>query len=305
MVITGPSRHQLASKTAILGKKNTIFGGDYNYCNYFCKNLFVKTHATMKSPHACKYLYGLIGYPLVHSFSLDYFNQKFISEDIDAQYINFEIEDLGLLGEIIAEYPNLNGLNVTAPYKEAVVPFLDTLDEDARQIGAVNVIRFIRDRSTGALTELRGYNSDVVGFGKTIPSILTPERTSAMVLGTGGAAKAVRAAFEDYGVEVQFVSRRKSESTVVYEEITRAMVAAHKIIVNATPLGKYPDDNRCPDFPYRFLTPEHICYDLIYNPEETLFMKKAAAQGAETKNGIEMLLLQAFDSYDIWTMGDD
>ena len=164
----------------------------------------------MKSPHACKYLYGLIGYPLVHSFSLDYFNQKFISEDIDAQYINFEIEDLGLLGEIIAEYPNLNGLNVTAPYKEAVIPFLDTLDEDARQIGAVNVIRFIRDRSTGALTELRGYNSDVVGFGKTIPSILTPERISAMVLGTGGAAKAVRAAFEDYGVE-----------SVIYTDIGR------------------------------------------------------------------------------------
>lgn len=257
----------------------------------------------MKSPHDCKYLYGLIGCPLVHSFSLDYFNQKFTDEDIDAQYINFEIEDLGLLGEIIAEYPNLNGLNVTAPYKEAVIPYLDSLDDDARQIGAVNVIRFIRD-NTGTLTELRGYNSDVVGFGKTIPSILKPGRTSAMVLGTGGAAKAVRAAFHQHDIDVQFVSRRKSGQTVVYEEITRAMVAAHKIIVNATPLGKYPDDNHCPDFPYRFLTPEHICYDLIYNPEETLFMKKSAAQGAETKNGIEMLLLQAFDSYDIWTMDD-
>jgi shikimate dehydrogenase len=126
-----------------------------------------------------------------------------------------------------------------------------------------------------------------------------------MVLGTGGAAKAVRAAFNRHGIDVQFVSRRKSEHTVVYEEITRAMVASHKIIVNATPLGKYPDDDQCPDFPYRFLTKEHICYDLIYNPEETLFMKKSAHHGAETKNCIEMLLLQAFDSYDIWTMDED
>lgn len=258
----------------------------------------------MKSPLAYRHLYGLIGYPLVHSFSQDYFNQKFTDEGIDAQYINFEIEDLGLLMEIIAEYPNLNGLNVTAPYKEAVIPYLDSLDDDARQIGAVNVIRFIRDKKTGTLVDLRGYNSDVVGFKKTIGDILTPERTRAMVLGTGGAAKAVRAALERHGIGVQFVSRRKSEQTVVYEEITRAMVAAHKIIVNATPLGKYPDDGLCPDFPYRFLTKEHICYDLIYNPEETLFMKKSAHHGAETKNGIEMLLLQAFDSYDIWTMDD-
>lgn len=256
---------------------------------------------TMKSPLEYRNLYGLIGYPLVHSFSRDFFNQKFMAEDIDALYVNFEIEDLGLLMEIIAEHPNLNGLNVTAPYKEDVIPFLDSLDDDARQIGAVNVIRFIRDEKTGELMELRGYNSDVSGFDRTLDDILTPERTSAMVLGTGGAAGAVRAALERRGIEVQLVSRRKSEHTLIYEEITRAMVARYKIIVNATPLGKYPDDNLCPDFPYRFLTKDHICYDLIYNPEETLFMKKAARYGAETKNGIEMLLLQAFDSYDIWT----
>ena len=255
----------------------------------------------MKSPHDCKNLYGLIGYPLVHSFSRDFFNRKFIAEDIDAQYINFEIEDLGLLMEVIAEYPNLNGLNVTAPYKEAVISYLDSLDEDASKIGAVNVIKFIRDAQTGDLIELRGYNSDVVGFGRTIDGILTPQRTSAMVLGTGGAAKAVSAALLKHGIDVQLVSRRKSEHIVVYEEITRAMVANYKIIVNATPLGKYPIDDQCPDFPYRFLTREHICYDLVYNPEETLFMKRSAKYGAETKNGIEMLLLQAFDSYDIWT----
>ena len=258
----------------------------------------------MKSPLAYQHLYGLIGCPLVHSFSRDFFNQKFIAEGIDAVYMNFEIEDLGLLMELIAEYPNLNGLNVTAPYKEAIIPYLDSLDDDAEEIGAVNVVRFIRDKKTGEL-ELRGYNSDVVGFGKTIDGILTPERTSAMVLGTGGAAKAVRAAFQRHGIDVQLVSRRKSEHTLVYEEITRAMVAKYKIIVNATPVGKYPDHHQCPDFPFRFLTKEHICYDLIYNPEETLFMKQAALNGADTKNGIEMLLLQAFDSYDIWTRDDD
>lgn len=258
----------------------------------------------MKSPLDCKYVYGLIGYPLIHSFSLDYFNQKFLAEDIDAQYLNFEIDDLGLLMEIIAEYPNLNGLNVTAPYKEAVIPYLDSLDADAQQIGAVNVIRFIRDKKDSDALELRGYNSDVVGFDKTLNGVLTPQRTSAMVLGTGGAAKAVSAALRMHGVDVQLVSRRKSEHTVVYEEITRAMVAEHMLIINATPLGKYPNDDQCPDFPYRFLTKEHFCYDLIYNPEETLFMKKSAKYGAETKNGLEMLLLQAFDSYGIWTMED-
>ena len=258
----------------------------------------------MKSPHAYKSIYGLIGYPLVHSFSRDFFNQKFMAEDIDALYINFEIKDIGQLMEVIAEYPNLKGLNVTAPYKEAVIPLLDSLDDDARQIGAVNVIRLINDHHSGDFVELRGYNSDVAGFEKTIPGFLTPARTSAMVLGTGGAAKAVSAALHRHGINVQLVSRRKSEHTLIYEEITRSMVADHKIIVNATPLGKYPDDNLCPDFPFRFLTKEHLCYDLIYNPEETLFMKRSAQYGAETKNGIEMLLLQAFDSYRIWTMDD-
>ncbi len=255
----------------------------------------------MKSPLAYQHLYGLIGYPLVHSFSRDFFNQKFVAEGIDAQYLNFEIENIDQLTGIIADYPNLDGLNVTAPYKEVIIPLLDSIDDDAREIGAVNVIRFVRNQQTGKLEELRGYNSDVVGFGKTITGILTPQRTSAMVLGTGGAAKAVRTALQRRGIDVQLVSRRKSEHVLIYEEITRAMVASYKLIINATPVGKYPDDDKCPDFPYRFLTKEHLCYDLIYNPEETLFMKNSARYGAETKNGLEMLLLQAFDSYEIWT----
>ena len=255
----------------------------------------------MKSPQDCKYLYGLIGYPLVHSFSRIYFNNKFEAEDIDAQYINFEIESLELLPEIIASYPNLCGLNVTAPYKEAVIPYLDSLDDDAREIGAVNVIKCIRDPKMEGGVELRGYNSDVVGFGQTIDSLALPAGTRAMVLGTGGAAAAVKAALTHRGIDVQLVSRRKREHILIYEEITRAMVASHNLIINATPVGKYPDVHECPPFPYRFLTSQHLCYDLIYNPEETLFMKNAARQGAATKNGIEMLLLQAFDAYEIWT----
>ena len=255
----------------------------------------------MKSPHQYACLYGLIGYPLVHSFSRDFFNRKFEAEGIDAQYLNFEIQDIGQLMEVIARYPNLRGLNVTAPYKRAVIPWLDELDDDARAVGAVNVIRLHRDTETGDLIALSGHNTDVTGFARTIPPLLTPQRTRAMVLGTGGAALAVSAALQRHDIEVQLVSRYKREHILVYEEITRAMVANHGIIVNATPLGKFPDVDLCPDFPFRFLTPQHLCYDLIYNPEETLFMKRAAQQGAETKNGIEMLLLQAFDSYDIWT----
>lgn len=259
----------------------------------------------MASPLDCKNLYGLVGYPLSHSWSRDFFNRKFEAEDIDAQYLNLEITSIDQLMETIALYPNLRGLNVTSPYKEQVMPMLDWIDSEAAAIGAVNVICLDRDAETGELKQLRGYNSDVIGFGRTIEPLLTPARTQAMVLGTGGAAKAVTAALTKLGVGVQLVSRRKREQTVVYEEITRAMVAAHKIIVNATPLGKYPEDDLCPDFPYRFLGKEHLCYDLIYNPEETLFMRKSAQQGAETKNGLEMLLLQAFVSYEIWTKGLD
>ena len=242
---------------------------------------------------------------MVHSFSRDFFNQKFLAEGINARYINFEIQDISQFTHVVAEHPALNGLNVTAPYKKTIIPLLDSLDDDAREIGAVNVIRFIRDKITGELLELRGYNSDISGFGKTIKGQLPPHCTRAMVLGTGGAAMAVKAALQRQGVEVQLVSRRKSEHVLIYEEITRAMVATHHLIVNATPVGKYPDTAHCPDFPYRFLTSNHLCYDLIYNPEETEFMKRSARYDAHTKNGLEMLLLQAFDSYDIWTMDDD
>ena len=243
-------------------------------------------------------IYGLIRYPLGHSFSKGYFNQKFQSEGIDAEYVNFEIADVKLLMEIISETPNLSGLNVTIPYKEQVIPLLDEIDEDAKKIGAVNVIKIIHGRQG---LKLKGYNSDVIGFCDSIKEFVSPSRNKALILGTGGAAKAICYGLEKMGVATQLVSRHKSARTLTYEELTKADIAGHKIIVNTTPLGMYPHTENCPDIPYRFLTKDHVCYDLLYNPDETLFMKKAKQQGATVKNGLEMLLLQAFVSYEIWT----
>ena len=242
-------------------------------------------------------LYGLLGYPLVHSFSQNYFNQKFESENIDAEYINFEIPDVGMLMEVVAENENLNGLNVTIPYKEQVIPFLDEIDPAASEVGAVNVIKFIRDKDG---LRLKGYNSDIIGFTDSIKSLLKPHHQSALVLGTGGAAKAVSYSLRKLGLEVQLVSRRKSANTLVYEELTKNDLKKHKVIVNTTPLGMYPNVDTCPDIPYRYLTSQHLCYDLIYNPDETLFLKNSRLAGAQVKNGLEMLLLQAFASYSIW-----
>ena len=242
-------------------------------------------------------LYGLLGYPLVHSFSQNYFNQKFESENIDAEYINFEIPDVGMLMEVVAENENLNGLNVTIPYKEQVIPFLDEIDPAASEVGAVNVIKFIRGKDG---LRLKGYNSDIIGFTDSIKSLLKPHHQSALVLGTGGAAKAVSYSLRKLGLEVQLVSRRKSAITLVYEELTKNDLKTHKVIVNTTPLGMYPNVDTCPDIPYRYLTSQHLCYDLIYNPDETLFLKNSRLAGAQVKNGLEMLLLQAFASYSIW-----
>lgn len=242
-------------------------------------------------------IYGLIGYPLGHSFSKIYFNQKFESENIDAEYINFEIPDVNTLLEIISETPNLGGLNVTIPYKEKVIPLLDDIDIDAQKIGAVNVIKIIRDRNG---IKLKGYNSDVIGFCDSVKEFITPTRNKALILGTGGAAKAVCYGLTKLGIEPRLVSRHKSAKTFSYEELTKADILNHKIIVNTTPLGMYPNIDNCPDIPYRFLTKDHVCYDLLYNPDETLFMKKSKQQGAIVKNGLEMLLLQAFVSYEIW-----
>ncbi len=247
-------------------------------------------------------IYGLIGTSLSHSFSMDFFNQKFISEGINAQYFNFELNDIGELMTIFSEYPNLDGLNVTMPYKEKVIPFMDQLDETAEMVGAVNVIKIIKGTSAGVI-KLVGYNTDFLGFKNSIEPLLTSEMDKALVLGTGGSSKAVKAGLESLGLTVDFVSRRKTATTITYEELTKQMINAHKVIVNTTPLGTYPNTDVCPDIPYRFLTSSHLCYDLVYNPSETMFMKNSAAAGAVVKNGLEMLLLQAFESYRIWTEG--
>jgi shikimate dehydrogenase len=199
--------------------------------------------------------------------------------------------------EVISEYYNLNGLNVTIPYKEQVIPFLDELDEDAANIGAVNVIKIIHKNND---LILKGYNSDVVGFCDSISPLIKPHMKKALILGTGGAAKAVCYGLKKLGIESQFVSRKKTENTITYPEINKDIIDEHHIIVNTTPLGMYPNVDDCPDIPYELLTEKHLCYDLLYNPDETLFMKNAKGYGATVKNGLEMLLLQAFVSYEIW-----
>lgn len=246
-----------------------------------------------------KELYGLIGYPLGHSFSEIFFNQKFESEIIDAHYVNFEIPSIDEIKNVIKQNHNLCGLNVTIPYKEKVIPFLDELDEDAAKIGAVNVIKFIRDKNNNL--KLKGYNSDIIGFCDSLKPLIKPHHTHALILGTGGAAKAVSQGLKNMGIETKFVSRLKNEENLTYDELTPTILDKYKIIINATPLGMYPHVDECPDIPYELLTKEHLCYDLLYNPDVTLFMKKAAQYGAETKNGLEMLLLQAFAAWEIWT----
>lgn len=242
--------------------------------------------------------YGLIGYPLGHSFSKNYFNQKFESEKISAQYINFEIPTIKDLKTVLKENPDLNGLNVTIPYKEQVIPYLDELDEDARQIGAVNVIKF--SKGLFGKIKLKGYNSDIIGFKQSIEPLLTETHRKALILGTGGASKAVFQGLKQLGVGATYVSRNPKEHCITYEEITPKVMEQYTVIINTTPLGMYPRIDACPDIPYDLLTPQHLLYDLLYNPDETLFMKKGLEKGAVVKNGLEMLLLQAFAAWQIW-----
>ena len=233
--------------------------------------------------------YGLIGYPLRHSFSIGYFNEKF----------RFEIPNINDFMEVIEENPNLCGLNVTIPYKEQVIPFLNELDRDTAKIGAVNVIKIIRQPK--GKVKLVGYNSDIIGFTQSIQPLLQPQHKKALILGTGGASKAVYHGLKNLGIESVFVSRtHKTDDMLTYEELTPEIMEEHTVIVNCTPVGMYPKVDFCPNIPYELLTPNHLLYDLLYNPNVTLFMKKGEAQGAVTKNGLEMLLLQAFAAWEIW-----
>ena len=242
--------------------------------------------------------YGLVGYPLKHSFSIGYFNEKFSSEKIEAEYINFEIPDINNFPEIIEANPNLHGLNVTIPYKEKVIPYLDELDKQAAAIGAVNVIKIIRNK--GGKPKLIGYNSDIIGFTQSIQPLLQSHHKKALILGTGGASKAVFHGLKNLGIEAKFVSRTARFGKLTYEELNAEIIKEYTVIVNCTPVGMYPKVDACPDIPYEAITSEHLLYDLLYNPNITLFMKKGEAKGAVTKNGLEMLLLQAFAAWEIW-----
>ena len=241
--------------------------------------------------------YGLIGYPLGHSFSISYFNEKFENEDIDAVYENFEIPRIEDLKEIVDSNPELKGLNVTIPYKEQVLKYLKSISPEAKAIGAVNVIRI---EHKGNKSILRGYNSDVIGFTKSIAPILNTFHKKALILGTGGAAKAVQYGLQSLGLDTMYVSRTKKRHALTYEEITPEIIQAYNVIVNCTPLGMYPHIDEYPKLPYEAMDNHHLLYDLLYNPDETLFLKKGKAQGATVKNGLEMLLLQAFASWEIW-----
>lgn len=249
-------------------------------------------------------LYGLIGRHLSHTFSPGYFAEKFAREDINARYIAIELPDIGDVMELIAQYPNLRGFNVTIPYKQQIIPYLDFIDPAAAEVGAVNVVKITRGGDAGV--SLSGYNTDVAGFARSLVPLLETDRAAgrpheaALVLGTGGASKAVIYALRQLGIAPQPVSRHASQGVLTYADLTPGVMAGHTLIVNTTPLGMYPETHRCPDIPYGLITPDFLCYDLIYNPVETLFLKKAAAQGARTSNGLEMLHLQADASWEIW-----
>lgn len=244
--------------------------------------------------------YGLIGFPLGHSFSKSFFNEKFQNEGIDAEYINFEIKGIDELPEVLATNPELRGLNVTIPYKEKVLSFLDYISVEARAIGAVNVIRVDHK---GDDVVLKGYNSDVIGFTKSIEPLLETFHRKALILGTGGASKAINYGLKSLGLETVLVSRFERPGTIQYKDITPDVVKEYNVIVNCTPSGMFPHYDECPDLPYEALDNHNLLYDLIYNPDETLFMKKGRERGAQTKNGLEMLL-QAFASWDFWN-GDE
>lgn len=242
-------------------------------------------------------LFGLIGFPLSHSFSKGFFTEKFEKEGITGcRYENFPIPEIGQFPRLWEETPGLEGLNVTIPYKQAVIPFLDELSEAVKEIGAVNCIR----RQDG---RLKGYNTDVIGFRRSLEPLLHPHHTKALILGAGGAAKAVKFALRQLGIAYTEVSRKYTDGTIGYEAVTPEIMKSHLLIVNTTPLGMYPDIAGAPPIPYDLISKDHLLYDLIYNPAETRFLQHGAAHGAAVKNGHEMLVLQAEASWEIWNEG--
>lgn len=239
-------------------------------------------------------LYGLLGKTLKHSFSQKFFTEKFALEGwVDYRYKNFELEDIRLLPDLLLQHPEICGLNVTIPYKEAVLPFLHFKNKVVAAIGACNCIKIVDG-------QLHGYNTDVVGFEDSLQQQLMPHHQHALVLGTGGAAKAVLFVLKKLGIAAQVVSRTKSADAISYNEVTTELLAAYKLVINTTPSGMFPNVDEAPLLPYAAITPEHFLFDLIYNPEQTLFLQKGAERGAQTANGYDMLVGQALESWRIW-----
>jgi shikimate dehydrogenase len=233
--------------------------------------------------------FGLIGKSLSHSFSARYFNKKFYKEGItDVEYLNFEINDISKFTHLI-KTQKLSGLNVTIPYKESIIPFLDELTEEAKSIGAINTIQCIDNK-------LIGHNTDIIGFKQSILPILDG-RDSALILGDGGAAKAIKLGLEQLNISFKIVTRKSSFS---YSDISIQDIDLNRIIINTTPLGMFPNTENYPKIPYEALTEKHLLFDLIYNPSETLFLRYGRAHNSKTKNGLEMLQIQAETSWSIW-----
>jgi len=239
--------------------------------------------------------FGLIGLPLVHSFSKRYFTDKFDREGIDARYELFELQDIAEF-TALKNTADLCGLNVTIPYKEKVIPFLDELDATASGIGAVNVIKFIRQDGT---LKLKGYNSDAIGFEASICPLLKDCHRKALILGTGGASKAIDYILRKHGLETLFVSRTAKPGMLTYTQLNQKILSDHLVIINASPVGTFPHNDECPDIPYQFLSDSHILFDVVYNPAETIFLKKGREKGAIGLNGEDMLIGQAIAAWDI------
>jgi shikimate dehydrogenase len=244
-----------------------------------------------------KYQFGLVGKNISYSFSKAHFTKKF--EDLnlfDYSYENLDFQDISELPNFLKNNPNLKGLNVTIPYKETIIPYLDKLSKKASEIGAVNTIRFTKNG------KLKGFNTDYYGFQKALEPLLKQHHKKALLLGTGGASKAVAYALTQMGIANKYVSRTSSGDTIGYSQINATTFEEYQIIINCTPLGTSPNTNVCPEIPYQFFTSNHIAFDLIYNPDETLFLKKAKAQRAVIKNGLEMLKIQAEKAWEIWKL---
>jgi shikimate dehydrogenase len=246
--------------------------------------------------------YGLIGYPLGHSFSKQYFNEKFKREAItDCVYENYPLPNIRLVKELISGDNEIDGLNITIPYKSAVIEYLDWLDDEADAAGAVNVIKIVHK---GTRRLLNGFNTDIYGFRESIIPFISKVHSKALILGTGGSSKAVAYVLGKLGLELTIVSRNTRPGCITYQEITDKVLSENLLIINCTPLGMFPDFNGKPDLNYRLLTEKHLLYDLVYNPEMTSFLKAGMKMGCKIMAGLRMLHLQAEKSWDIWNDPD-